>query len=148
MKWILRAQYVWSLLGLNVKLNLWINLVWGVKMLSYLWNVPEDMSMYIMQTGCQSYFLHKLCKDKHVKNLRVSLSFRRFAPQPDLIPPTVGNINQMTETTSTLPPLQGTLVGRWSTLVCLLVSLAACKGREEPYKGTQESANNSPLISG
>ena len=90
---------------------------------------PEDMSMYIMQTGCQSYFLHKLCKDKHVKNLRVSLSFRRFAPQPDLIPPTVGNINQMTETTSTLPPLQGTLVGRWSTLICLLASLAACVGR-------------------
>ena len=24
---------------------------------------PEDLSIYIMQTGWQSYFLHKLCKE-------------------------------------------------------------------------------------
>ena len=41
---------------------------------------PEDSSLYVMRPGCQKYFLHRVRKNKRIKNERFSISFRRFIP--------------------------------------------------------------------
>jgi alkylated DNA repair dioxygenase AlkB/lysophospholipase L1-like esterase len=44
---------------------------------------PDDRSMYVMKPGCQTHFLHRVRKDKRVKEVRYSLSFRSFIPESE-----------------------------------------------------------------
>ena len=44
---------------------------------------PDDRSMYIMKPGCQTHFLHRVRKDKRIKEARYSLSFRCFIPESE-----------------------------------------------------------------
>ena len=44
---------------------------------------PEDRSLYIMKTGCQTFFKHRVRKDHELDDHRISLSFRCFVPTSD-----------------------------------------------------------------
>ena len=44
---------------------------------------PDDRSMYVMKPGCQTHFLHRVRKDKRVREVRYSLSFRSFIPESE-----------------------------------------------------------------
>ena len=41
---------------------------------------PEDRSLYIMKSGCQTYFKHRVRKEQELNDHRISLSFRCFLP--------------------------------------------------------------------
>ncbi len=41
---------------------------------------PEDSSVYIMKPGCQEDYKHRVRRNKHIKDHRISLSFRCFVP--------------------------------------------------------------------
>ncbi len=49
---------------------------------------PKDGSLYIMISGCQSKFKHRVRKDHSIKEHRFSLSFRCFVPGP-VAPPSI-----------------------------------------------------------
>ena len=59
--------------------------------------LPLDKSLYVMKPGCQTYFEHRVRKDKRVKTERFCLSFRHFIPSnerspPMTLPPTVSTV--------------------------------------------------------
>ncbi|KAL5256818.1 hypothetical protein ACHWQZ_G011919 [Mnemiopsis leidyi] len=41
---------------------------------------PKDGSLYVMKPGCQTYFKHRVRRDKKLNDSRISLSFRCFKP--------------------------------------------------------------------
>ncbi len=43
-------------------------------------NDPEDCSLYVMKSGCQSLFKHRVRRDKTIHDHRISISFRCFVP--------------------------------------------------------------------
>ncbi len=42
---------------------------------------PKDSSIYIMKAGCQDEYLHRVRRDKNIRDKRISISFRCFIPQ-------------------------------------------------------------------
>ena len=74
---------------------------------------PDNCSMYVMKSGCQGYFYHRVPANKAINDHRVSISFRCFVPStnsntvcigvkpPNLQPPQVNNPTQVPATSST-----------------------------------------------
>ena len=46
---------------------------------------PADRSLYIMRPGCQEHFLHRVRRDKRVKQERFIISFRKFIPEKERV---------------------------------------------------------------
>ena len=42
---------------------------------------PSDCSLYVMKAGCQEDFLHRVRRDKRIRDWRISLSFRCSIPE-------------------------------------------------------------------
>ncbi len=58
---------------------------------------PEHGSLYVMLPGTQSYFRHRVRKDRRIRQPRISLSFRAFTPIPQpgvSTPPSVASCGQ------------------------------------------------------
>ena len=45
---------------------------------------PEERSLYVMKPGCQTFFKHRVRRDKNIKEHRYSLSFRCFVQKTDI----------------------------------------------------------------
>ncbi|KAL5269340.1 hypothetical protein ACHWQZ_G002980 [Mnemiopsis leidyi] len=50
---------------------------------------PKDGSLYVMKPGCQTYFKHRVRRDKKLNDCRISLSFRCFKPAGTTVEETV-----------------------------------------------------------
>jgi len=44
---------------------------------------PEDRSLYVMKSGCQNFFRHRVRREQAIQEHRYSLSFRCFIPHTD-----------------------------------------------------------------
>ena len=74
---------------------------------------PENCSLYIMKSGCQGWFSHRVVKKASIKDDRVSISFRCFVPSTNintvrigvqpikLQPPQASNSTKVPATSST-----------------------------------------------
>lgn len=65
---------------------------------------PADCSLYIMKTGCQEDFLHRVRRDKNVKSWRISLSFRCSVPEKSEVPEEQSEVPVTSENSEKTPP--------------------------------------------